>query len=154
MLWRGDMRRSGMMAFSLVEVLIVVTIIAILAGIVFPHYVNVSESARASSMLTDIQEIRSQLQVYQAEHNGQYPTLAQMWGNITNATDANGNLGGNFGPYLRQAPTNPFTNGSVCAADNSADWQYDETLGSIWGVVSAAQIVDLELLPNDVVAAP
>lgn len=153
-MWHRGERCAGRQAFTLVEVLIVVTIIAILAGLVFPHYMNVSEKTRAGALMTDLQQIRRQLMIYRAEHRDQYPLLAQMWGNLTGATDINGNAGPGFGPYLDEAPINPFTNGSVCAADNSADWQYDDALGTIHGVVPANAIAELGLSPSDVVAAP
>ena len=57
------------------------------------------------------------------QHNGDYPTLAQMWGNLTSTTAIDGTAGADFGPYLQKPPTNPFTNASTLAADNTGDWQ-------------------------------
>ena len=146
--------RSIGRGFSLIEVLIVVTIIAIIAGLVFPHYSNASDNARASSLLTDLQMIRQRLQAYRNDHNGQYPLLSEMWGNLTGQTDQNGNPGAEFGPYLKTEPLNPFTDGRACADDNSADWQYDEIEGTIRAVVPADKIASLNLSPLDAVAAP
>ncbi len=150
----GKSRWRDRRAFTLVEVLIVVTILAILAGLVLPHYTRVSESARASSLLTDLQMIRRQLMIYHTEHNGQYPLLVNMWDGLTNQTDINGNPGNDYGPYLITTPVNHFTGASVCAADNSADWQYNEITGVLRAVVQANQIVELDLSPNDAVASP
>jgi len=146
-------RTSG---FTLVEILIVVVILGILAAIVVPQFTSASESARSSSMSSTLQTIRSQLELYQVQHNGDYPTLAQMWTNLTEATDIDGATDGtdDFGPYLQKAPDNPFTNGSTCAADNSEDWQYTAASGAILAVVAQAKIDELDLDDSDVVAAP
>ena len=144
-------RTSG---FTLVEILIVVVILGILAAIVIPQFTSASESARSSSLSSTLQTIRSQLELYQVQHNGDYPTLAQMWGNLTGQTDVDGAAGTDFGPYLQKAPVNPFTLGSACAADNSGDWQYTAASGAIVAVVSAAKILELSLDASDVVAAP
>ena len=139
---------------TMLELLIVVVILGILAGLVFPHYLRVSESAKAAAMLSDLQMIRQQLKAYEVDHGGEFPLLSEMWGNLIVATDGNGNPGTEFGPYLKAIPRNPFTEASACAADNGADWEYDETTGAIRAVVPADLIADLALEPQDVVAAP
>ena len=144
-------RTSG---FTLVEILIVVVILGILAAIVIPQFTSASESARSSSLSSTLQTIRSQLELYQVQHNGDYPTLAQMWGNLTGQTDVDGAAGTDFGPYLQKAPVNPFTLGSTCAADNTEDWQYTAASGAIVAVVTAAKIAELGLDASDVIAAP
>ncbi len=141
-------------AFTLIEILIVVVILAILAAIVIPHFTKASETAKRSNVLTQLQTVRKQLNVYEVSHNARFPTVAQMWGNLTGRTDVNGNPGTDYGPYLTEPPKNPFTDGSAVAADNSADWEYDETTGKIKAVVPAAKIALLGLTPNDTVAAP
>ncbi|MEM9111640.1 MAG: prepilin-type N-terminal cleavage/methylation domain-containing protein, partial [Planctomycetota bacterium] len=46
--------------FTLVEILIVVVILGILAAIVIPQFTNASEAAKASSVLSQLQTLRSQ----------------------------------------------------------------------------------------------
>jgi general secretion pathway protein G len=138
---RRTHRNSG---FTLVEILIVVVILGILAAIVIPQFTNASESAKGSSLYTQLQTIRSQLELYQVQHNGSYPTLAQLqasWGVMTSKTDVNGTIGTtpgthDFGPYLQQAPSNPFTNSVAVAATAVAGngWVYDEATGAISAV--------------------
>ena len=65
--------------FTLVEILIVVVILGILAAIVIPQFTNASETARASSLNTQLQSIRSQLELYQLQHNGEYPPEATLF---------------------------------------------------------------------------
>jgi general secretion pathway protein G len=148
-------RKRKSSGFTLVEILIVVVILGILAAIVVPQFTSASESARSSSMSTVLQTLRSQLELYQVQHNGDYPTLAQMWTNLTSTTDVAGaTSGSDFGPYLQKAPSNPFSNATTIAADNTGDWQYTAATGAIVAVVSATKISDLALDAADVVAAP
>src|SRR5262249_3312377 len=79
--------------FTLVEILIVVVILGILAAIVIPQFTSASESAKGSNLLSQLQTIRSQLELYQVQHNGSYPTLAQLgttWDVMVNKTDVTG----------------------------------------------------------------
>ena len=147
--------------FTLVEILIVVVILGILAAIVIPQFTSASETAKSSNLVSQLQTIRSQLELYQIQHNGNYPLLATLqnggtnnWTGLTTQTDVNGAVGTDFGPYLQQAPMNSFSLGTAPAGDESADWEYLEATGAIRAVVSAAQIAELALLPTDAVAAP
>lgn len=147
--------------FTLVEILIVVVILGILAAIVIPQFTNASESAKSSSLTTQLQTIRSQLELFQVQHNGTYPDLvAGGWDVMslkTGATDTaaaatDQTASGLYGPYLQQAPVNPFTNTSTVATDTSAAWEYDKTTGVIKANVplTATQVSDMGLSTNDV----
>ena len=119
------MRNQG---FTLVEILIVVVILGILAAIVIPQFTQASTEARESSLVSNLQTIRSQIELYKIQHNDEPPAAASfaalMTGhtNILHAIVAPGP--GVYGPYLQtKVPANPFTNGnSVVAADG--DWDY------------------------------
>ncbi len=152
-------KRQAKKGFTLVEILIVVVILGILAAIVIPQFTSASEAAKASSMVTQLQTLRSQFELYQIQHNGDYPLLATLqtgvpddWTGMTTQTDVNGAAGTDFGPYLQQAPVNGFTNGTDLAADNTQDWEYIEATGAIRAVVPAAKIAELNLSANDVLA--
>ena len=113
-------RKQVARGFTLVEILIVVVILGILAAIVIPQFTSASESAKSSSLSTQLQTIRSQLELYQVQHNGRYPDLSvastidtdtNTWNPLTKATDLDGTINvatGAFGPYLQQAPSNGF----------------------------------------------
>ena len=117
-------RRRGGRGFTLVEILIVVIIIGILAAIVIPQFSNASEDARTNSASTLRQTVRSQLQLYRIEHNGNYPTAdgaptsAWDWAKLVQRTDDGGNVlaDGKYGPYLQSEPVNPFNSKSAVAA--------------------------------------
>lgn len=155
-------RTQRSQGFTLVEILIVVVILGILAAIVIPQFTSASESARASSMVSQLQTIRSQLELAQIQHQGAYPDLVtDGWDAIIKQTEADSgytagdNSGNEVGPYLQQAPVNAFTNGSTVKADNSGDWKYNSTTGQIQAVLPAATFAkkaELGLADTDIVS--
>ena len=80
--------------FTLVEILIVVIILGILAAIVIPQFTNASEDARKSSLTSQLQTIRSQVELYKLQHRDRYPTSdgevdsAWDWGMLTKQSDS------------------------------------------------------------------
>lgn len=130
------MRRA---AFTLVELLIVVIILGILASVVIPQFSDASTDARLSSLMTNLQTIRGQVDLYKLQHNSAYPGQTTFSDQMTKRTDIDGTVNqssGKFGPYLQRIPTNPFTVGGTgndvtngAAAANKA-WYYDATTGT------------------------
>ncbi len=133
-------RKTMAKGFTLVEILIVVVILGILAAIVIPQFTRASETARASSLQSQLQTIRSQLELYQVQHNGVYPTLTTNWDDLTTA-GADG-----YGPYLQKAPVNPFTDGTGVNTDASESWQYIQGTGEIKAVLPSDVWDDIEVL--------
>ena len=138
--------------FTLVEILIVVVILGILAAIVIPQFTSASETARASSLVSQLQTIRSQIELYQVQHNGNYPTVAQLndtttpWSVMVSETDETGSMTATdtpFGPYLRKAPANPFftadatTVTDISGGDSYAatGWGYNPNTGEVKAMV-------------------
>ena len=109
--------------FTLVEILIVVIILGILAAIVIPQFTNASEDARKSSLTSQLQTIRSQLELYKLQHRDAWPTTDGTadaskwdWNLMVNKTNENGgNTNANLGPYLQSNPDNSL-NGKVTVA--------------------------------------
>src|ERR1039458_273637 len=83
-------RRSG---FTLVEILIVVVILGILATIVIPQFTQASTNAKLNSMTSDLQTMRIHIQLYQCQHNGVAPTVANFVTQMTTATKVDGTAG-------------------------------------------------------------
>ncbi|MEM1098923.1 MAG: prepilin-type N-terminal cleavage/methylation domain-containing protein [Planctomycetota bacterium] len=132
--------------FTLVEILIVVVILGILAAIVIPQFTQASESARASSLKSQLQTIRSQLELYQVQHLGDYPDLSTDWDQMTELTDKAGDTtatDADLGPYLQKPPANPFTTnsgdatnvGGIASVDTDDGWAYDATTGEFKAIV-------------------
>lgn len=141
--------------FTLVEILIVVVILGILAAIVIPQFTSASESAKASSLTSQLQTIRSQLELYQVQHGGEYPTLAADadWDKMVKITDKDGTEydtkadvpanTSDFGPYLQQPPSNPFTGDDSVKADNTGAWKYNDSTGKLQAVIPADKWTEL-----------
>src|SRR5688572_26372186 len=143
-------RKTG---FTLVEILIVVIILGILAAIVIPQFTNASQDARKSSLVSQLQTLRSQIELYKLQHKDTLPNLTANGGNnwdlLLMKTDADQNLNPGagvtaFGPYLQAIPKNPLNGlsnvvdgvGVVGGTYASAGFIYDYTTdatGRIWG---------------------
>ena len=94
-------------AFTLVEILLVVTIIGILAALVIPKIAGRSEQARQTAAYTDIHGgIKSALDQFNVD-TGMYPKSLQDL--ITPPSNAK-----NWhGPYLDKLPVDPWGNPSI-----------------------------------------
>jgi len=120
-------RKQG---FTLVEILIVVVILGILAAIVIPQFTEASDDARESAMRSDLQTVRSQLELYKVQHIGIYPAAATFVTDLTTKI-------GEYGPYLQTFPTNPYNSlldvtveaGTVGLGSGATGWHFDSTTG-------------------------
>lgn len=124
--------RSG---FTLVEILIVVIILGILAAIVIPQFTDASTQARLSSLKSDLQTIRSQIELYKVQHNDTLPAVGTFNDQMTKETNISGTVvaGGAYGPYMQVVPANPFNdaNGVAATAATGIGWTYLEATGEI-----------------------
>src|SRR5215510_1473265 len=105
------MKTTDRSAFTLIEVLIVVVIMAILAATIIPQFTDSTKDAKTSTAKMNVATLRAQIQLYRTQHSGLNPTATLV--ELTQTTDINGATGGAgavYGPYLRQIPVNPFTN--------------------------------------------
>jgi general secretion pathway protein G len=134
--------------FTLVEILIVVVILGILAAIVIPQFTGASTEAKESSLVSDLQTIRSQIELYKIQHNDILPgEVLETDGSITTATAASfvnamclktdqyGNVGTTsgvhrFGPYMTKMPVNPFSNSTTDTVEDLAEDKASVALGA------------------------
>ena len=136
-------KKSG---FTLVEILIVVVILGILAAIVIPQFTEASTEAKTSSLCTDLQTMRSQIELYKIQHNDNKPNMTvDALGNngLTVCTDINGTVvpagtANSYGPYIQKIPTNQFNNFSTIEVEagigglggGNAGWHFDTVTGA------------------------
>ena len=85
--------------FTLIEILIVVVILGILAAIIIPQFTDAAQDASAASARSQLQTMRSQIELYRVQNNGQIPAsdggTSGPWGALSGAG------------YIRSAPTWP-----------------------------------------------
>lgn len=107
-------RLSGQRGFTLVELLVVITIIALIMGIVGPRVLNYLTESKAKAAKIQIESFSSALDLFFLD-TGRYPNgseglaaLVQRPGNITSWN----------GPYLKggQVPADPWGNPYVYRA--------------------------------------
>ena len=150
--WRVPQRR----AFTLVEILIVVIILGILATIIIGLFQNGTKDAAAASLKDNLRNMRSQLQLYVAQH-GSYPSVATFEQQMTQYTDYDGNVSATrtathvYGPYIINMPVLPVGvnkgKTSVTGLTYTAGfgWGYEPTSG-----VFKANTPDAEVDPDGV----
>ncbi|WP_043584764.1 DUF1559 domain-containing protein [Geminisphaera colitermitum] len=91
-------------AFTLIELLTVIAIIGVLAGILLPVTSRVRESARNAQCISNLRQIGTSLQLYLDEHRDTYPgplyTVQSFY--FTGDPDGTGfiNLSRRLSPYL------------------------------------------------------
>ena len=127
--------------FTLVEILIVVVILGILAAIVIPQFTEASTEAKTSSLCTDLQTKRSQIELYKIQHNDALPGAgtASFIQALTGKTDIAGAVStdaNDYGPYIQQIPTNQFVNlstiqeGTGSPGGGSHGWYFNTSTGA------------------------
>ena len=120
------MTRQNRKGFTLIEILIVVIILGILAAIVIPQFTNASKEAKQSSLVTQVQSMRSQIALFKLQHNdflpGANPLVGAMgtfssttfwnqmtlFSDVTGATNATKTVQFDKGPYMQSIPKNPL----------------------------------------------
>ena len=131
-----NQRRRG---FSLVEMVLVVTIIGILAAIAVPRMAGAAVNAKANALQATLTNVRKAIDVYYAEH-GKYPGYTPgtnapsdtafskqltLYSDDTGATNSTFSPQYKYGPYLRAPfpanPTNGLNTVTVKADPSEAD---------------------------------
>jgi prepilin-type N-terminal cleavage/methylation domain-containing protein len=152
--WTRIRRQRG---FSLLELVIVVVIIGIIAAIAIPRMSRGTAGAADSAVAGDLAVLRNAVDLFAAEHNGKFPTLANIEAQLTQYTDgshltapvATKDATHIYGPYLRKVPPLPvgtnkgkttFTDTAPAATTADAGWYYNENTGEIRANCADAEV--------------
>lgn len=123
----------GTRAFTLIELIVVIVVLAILSGVAIPKYFDYAAKARESACRGTLGAVRAAIANYYANQvvangAGAYPTLVQMQ---------------TTGTVMQEPlPNNPYNNSSTVASatynattpptSGSAGWNYDAASGKFW----------------------
>jgi general secretion pathway protein G len=146
-------------AFTLVELIIVITILGIMAAIVIPTFQGNVATAKESASKTNLMTIRTQIELYKLQHNGYPPgyingggapvaTLPlQFMGTTTVTGQASPSTVPSapflYGPYLKKIPQNSYntlstiayvaeaTAFSAAVDGTSSGWLYKKETGEV-----------------------
>lgn len=137
-------RVSRRAAFSLIELVIVIVIIGVLAAIAVPRLSRGAASASESALSANLAALRGALELFHAEHNQTYPTLANLPDALTKYSNQSGSTFGDrdaatgviYGPYLRTLPALPVGSNKgktafVASLGGDGGWVYDAARGTI-----------------------
>lgn len=125
-------RRSAVArAFTLIELVVVIVVLAILSAVAIPKYIDYSAKAKESACRGILGNVRSAIANFYANAavNGTpaFPTLTQLQTNGTVMQDT--------------VPTNPYNSSAVIAAavwaatpptSGNNGWNYDAAAGKFW----------------------
>lgn len=102
--------KSKQSGFTIVELLIVIVVIGILAGLVVTTFNGIQQKGRNTERQTDIKALHGQLEAYYAQ-NGMYPTLDHFNDTTWRATSMKGlDQDSLYDPKGDKADTSPLAN--------------------------------------------
>lgn len=130
---RRDRSRRG---FTLVELLVVIVVLAVLAAIVLPKFVNSSRRGKESALRSDLKLLRNAVSLFQTD-TGYCPTSLddlKATSKPAKGLDSAGaeqtiSDGDWHGPYLQDVPVDPVS---------GSTFGYSVTAGSVGKVTSSA----------------
>lgn len=97
-------RKQGQSGVTLIEMLVVVTIIALFAAVVGPKMLKRADSARVTAARTQMQSFMTALGAYKLD-TGVYPTTEQGLQALRARPETVTNW---QGPYIQEIPTDPW----------------------------------------------
>lgn len=113
---------KGRRAFTLIELLIVITIIGILAAALLPRITSGPSKARDAQRQTDLQQIATALEFYADDHSGVYPS--------TGSNNCVEDIESDLLDYMSSVPSDPNDNVSGTCSGASTDGYSYVQLGS------------------------
>ena len=117
--------------WSYIEFVIIIVILGAVAIKIGPQLTQAGPEHKICKLIDGLQEMRSQLDLYRARHEGQLPPTDSF--ERFRATMITKD--GQYGPYIKKIPANPFNNLNTVRFDGEpagigmAGWRLDTNTG-------------------------
>ncbi len=124
---------------TLVELLIVVTVVSVLAAVAIPRFATSSADAKTAALRRDLRALNSAVELYRHQHRGVYPGLKKASdgtdvasaaeariaferqllfpSNASGITSTERDAAHPYGPYLKAIPENPVNGLATVVVD-------------------------------------
>ncbi len=121
----SSLARLKQRAFTLVELLIVVIILAILAAIIVPQFTSATVDAQEAALDSNLTALRTAIELYNAQHLGAYPGTVATGGSTCPAGGVAGVALANTPEAFIEAMTMySYTNGKTCSLGDKVFFKY------------------------------
>ena len=131
---KGRLRRGSGRGFTLIELMVLLVVIGVIAGIIIPQILGAARRSNEAALRGDLNNFRVAIEHFHADCGGYPPRLEDVlaWNSehVSGEVDGTGrqlDLAAYRGPYLRTGtmllPADPFT--------DRRDWVYDPVTGAV-----------------------
>lgn len=126
---------------------------------------QMKRKALGMTLMSQLRTVRSQMELYQVQHHGNYPEIHRSWAQLTRKTNFDGDIISSnstasrrlsCGPYLQTPPVNPFTKSSIVVTSmkkvsGKVGWFYIPKTGELRAVVPKSAVDEHKFNLSDVV---
>jgi type II secretory pathway pseudopilin PulG len=117
--------------WSYIELVSIAVVLSMVAMSVVPKFTQASQESKTCELIDGLHQMRSQLDLYCAQHENCLPPVDSFKSFKTNMTTKVGQ----YGPYVEEIPVNPFNNLNTVRFDGEpagagkAGWRIDTQTG-------------------------
>ena len=100
-----QIKKQKQSGFTLIEIMVVIVILGVLAGLIVPNVIGKDDQARVTAVKSDIKAISNSLELFKLD-NFRYPSTEEGLEGLVNKPDN----APNFAPggYLKKLPKDPW----------------------------------------------
>lgn len=95
------------------EMFVVIVLLGIFSAMAVPRFSRASQQARLNDLISDLQEVRSEIELFRIQHKERFPGQTSAFGEVDRALflkELTTRGDDDRGPYLQQIPRNAYNN--------------------------------------------